>query len=60
MKKCTRAQIQLLSLFCVGLLLSRRVYALQEGDYTYTVESGKATITAFSKNGTSGESVGDG
>lgn len=50
MKKYTRARILLLSLFCVGLLLSRRAYALQEGDYTYTVESGKATITAFPKN----------
>jgi len=37
----------------IGLLLSASAlhsYALTEGDYTYTVESGKATITAFPKN----------
>ena len=35
----------------IGMLLSvsaRQSYALTEGDYTYTVSSGQATITAFS------------
>lgn len=39
-----------LTVLCMGLLLSAsalKSYALTEGDYTYTVTNGQATITAF-------------